>query len=186
MNELPANDIIEITLIGTGGGYGESVVCHLGNRNWIVIDSCIDPRTKECLPLTYLESKGVDISQDIKLIICTHWHNDHILGISKLLEYAASATMCIARANDKTKFLQLVGLDYSKIENEESASSTTELNDCLKLINSRKSIIKKPEQDKILFSFNEIGICCEVISLSPSYFVQNEFDMEISGIMSEY
>lgn len=52
--QLPQNTQLEISLIGTGGGYGESVVIHLGYNNWIVVDSCIDPFTKRSIPLDYL------------------------------------------------------------------------------------------------------------------------------------
>lgn len=38
-------NLFRVSLIGTGGGYGESVVVQLGLNNWIVVDSCIDPVT---------------------------------------------------------------------------------------------------------------------------------------------
>lgn len=39
-----------VSLIGTGG-YGESVVIQMGTNNWMVVDSCIDPISKESVPL---------------------------------------------------------------------------------------------------------------------------------------
>lgn len=54
----PENGVAEVTLIGGPHGYGESVVIHLGNGEWIVVDSCVDPSTKECLPLLYLNKMG--------------------------------------------------------------------------------------------------------------------------------
>ena len=44
--DLPGAHTAEITLIGTGGGYGESCVVHYGENNWAVIDSCVDPKKK--------------------------------------------------------------------------------------------------------------------------------------------
>ena len=35
-------NLFRVSLIGTGGGYGESVVVQLGMNNWMVVDSCID------------------------------------------------------------------------------------------------------------------------------------------------
>ncbi len=52
---IPNFNIAEITLIGTGGGYGESIVVHVGNNEWIVVDSCQDPFTKDSLPLLFLK-----------------------------------------------------------------------------------------------------------------------------------
>lgn len=89
------DDQFEVYLIGTGN-YGESVVLNLGMNNWIVVDSCIDPTSKEVLPLSFLKSKGVDIENDVKLIVCTHWHDDHIKGISKILEACKSSAFSMA------------------------------------------------------------------------------------------
>src|SRR4051812_26045765 len=100
---LPSRNTAEITLIGTGGGYGESCVIHLGNNHWIVVDCCVDPKKNSCLPLQYLENFKVDLKKDVKLIICTHWHNDHILGLSQLLEKCCSADLCFGRAIDRKK-----------------------------------------------------------------------------------
>lgn len=99
-------NLFRVSLIGTGGGYGESVVVQLGMNNWMVVDSCIDPVTKESLPLEYLKSLGVHIETEVKLIVCSHWHNDHILGIDKLLEECKSATLAFAVTSDKAKFLK--------------------------------------------------------------------------------
>jgi len=37
--DLPAFNIAEVTLLGTGGGYGESIVLHIGDNEWILVDS---------------------------------------------------------------------------------------------------------------------------------------------------
>ena len=88
--ELPADKTAEITLIGTGGGYGESVVVHYGHQQWMVVDSCIDPRDKTCLPLEYLREMGVDLARQVKWIVCTHWHIDHSGGNAPLAENGAT------------------------------------------------------------------------------------------------
>jgi beta-lactamase superfamily II metal-dependent hydrolase len=186
MTSLPESTIIEITLIGTGGGYGESVVIHLGNESWVVVDSCINPNSKICLPLEYLKSIGVDVSKDVKLIICTHWHDDHILGISQLLDESISAKFCMARPLDKKKFLRLVGLDYQKAKNDSNTSSTIELNNCIKIMQDRKFEFQNAIQDRILFTANLNNISSQIIALSPSDFVVNEYDKEISELITEY
>lgn len=186
MKDLPKENIFEVSLIGTGGGYGESVIIHLGNQNWIVVDSCIDPYTKKCLPLEYLISKGVDLAKDVRLIVCTHWHDDHILGISELFDACQSSIFSFAHVTDRAKFLRLVGLDYSKIANEVSGSSTVEINRCIEIVSARKATIRCASQDKILLNVEEKDFKATIISLSPSDFVLSEFNYEISTLITEF
>jgi beta-lactamase superfamily II metal-dependent hydrolase len=183
---LPNNDIAEITLIGTGGGYGESCVIHLGEQNWIVVDSCINPNSKASLPLEYLNEIGVDVSNNVKLIICTHWHDDHILGISELLDKCKSSKFVVARALDRVKFLRFVSLDYKKIEDEVSISSTVEFNKCIEIVRSRGVSLIQANQDRVLYKFKIKDSIIEIISLSPSDYTIEKFDGEISSLISEY
>lgn len=185
--QIPSDSIGEITLIGTGGGYGESIVVHLGNKTWIIIDSCIDPVSKKCLPLLYLEDIGVNIRTDVKLLICTHWHDDHIRGISQILEAAEDSDFCFAKPNDRVKFLQLLSLDYSKIEKEASNSSTIEFNRCIELIDKRQKRLVLAQENTILIGTNlDSNLRSEVISLSPSYQTILDFDKEISSLIKEF
>ena len=186
MLNKPLANIFESTLIGTGGGYGESQVIHLGKGDWIVIDSCINPNTKKSLPLEYLESIGVNLKTDVKLILCTHWHDDHIKGISDLLDRCEAATFSIAKATDKKKFLRLIGLDSRKNEFDTSISSTNEFSRCLNIIESRKLIIRQAIEDRLIISRDEIDFKYEVYSLSPSDYVMEKFDGEISTLISDF
>ncbi|MCS4434209.1 MBL fold metallo-hydrolase [Aquiflexum gelatinilyticum] len=176
---------IEINLIGTGGGYGESLVIHLGNGDWIVIDSCIDPYTGVSLPLNYLRDRGVDL-ENVKLIICTHWHDDHIGGISTLLENCPKAFFSFGRVNDLKKFLQCVSLDYRKLKSKASNCSTLEFNKCLEIMNNSKRINKLAAIDRLLYSNPQKEFIVEVYSLSPSDKSSNLFDLEISKLINEY
>lgn len=177
--------LAEINLLGTGGGYGESIVVHIGNNEWIVIDSCQDPYSKESLPLKFLKSRSVNLS-NVKLIVCTHWDDDHIRGISELLNNAPNATFSFARVNDLTKFLQLVRIDYEKLKKIASNSSTTEFNKCLEILQKKKSIRKFAEADKLLYTTQYKDSKIEVYSLSPSDLSSHIFDLEISTLMKEY
>lgn len=185
--DLPNKNIAEITLLGTGGGYGESLVIHLGNHEWCIIDSCIDPTTKESLPLTYLNKIGVDVVNNVKMIVCTHWHDDHIQGISKLLEVAKAAEFVMAMPSDKSKFLRMVKLDYTKSNEKVSNSSTVEFNQCLEIIEKRKSIKKRAVADRNLyFSSISESVKSEIFSLSPSDSVLESYDLEISQLIENY
>ena len=186
MTNLPDKDIFEVALIGTGGGYGESIVMHIGNQNWVVVDSCINPKTGESLPLEYLREKGVNIATDVKQIICTHWHDDHIQGISDLLNECKSSMFSMARTTDRQKFLMFVELDYLKAKNEGSASSTVEILKCFNILKERNGGIKGAEQDKLLFRTEFDENVSEIFSLSPSESVIDDFNYEISSLIKDY
>jgi hypothetical protein len=77
----PASNEIEVTLFGPG--YGEAIAVHLGDGAWMMVDSCIDPDSKATASGTYLEQIGVDARQ-VRSIVASHWHDDHVRGISQL------------------------------------------------------------------------------------------------------
>ena len=178
--DLPGQNCGEITLIGTAGGYGESIVVHLGDNNWIVVDSCKDPNTGISLPLHYLTTIGVNVKSDVKMIICTHWHNDHIGGLSQLLEACLSSKFSFAPCTDLEKFRLFVGLDQRK---DSSNRSSTEFYDCLKLSTERGNEIIRAFQDRILLKLKPSG--SSVISLSPSDATLTAYDHEISTLIDE-
>lgn len=45
-NLPPNKEETEITVIGTGGGYGECIILKIGKNDWIVVDSCICPHSQ--------------------------------------------------------------------------------------------------------------------------------------------
>ncbi|MYC69907.1 MAG: hypothetical protein F4X17_04275 [Gemmatimonadetes bacterium] len=53
----PGDDDFEFTVFGPG--YGESIVLHVGNGAWVIIDSCVDADGRPHA-LRYLESIGID------------------------------------------------------------------------------------------------------------------------------
>jgi beta-lactamase superfamily II metal-dependent hydrolase len=183
MIDLPCFNIGEVTLIGTGGGYGESCIVHIGNNEWIVIDSCQDPHTKKSLPVDYLISIGVEVKTQVKCIICSHWHDDHILGMSQLLALCENALFFFASCTDKDKFLLLLDIDAAKAKDEVWSSSTTEFYRCLHIIADRSHIPKRASQDRILYKSKKNEINCEIWSLSPSDFTLSEFDKELSSLI---
>jgi len=82
----PAPNQAEITLIGAGA-YGESIVFHPGDDKWVIIDSSINPEyPKTPLALEYLRDINVS-TENISLVVCSHWHNDHIKVSLRLSAY---------------------------------------------------------------------------------------------------
>ena len=96
LSRAPAADEFEVSLFGPG--VGESVVVHLGAGEWMVVDSCLDDELKQPAALTYLERLGVEVATALKLIVVTHWHDDHLRGVASLFRAAKSASLCCSAA----------------------------------------------------------------------------------------
>src|SRR5882762_2297358 len=90
----PSDSEIEFSVFGPG--YGECIAIHLGHNKWMVVDSCVRPSAKVPAVLEYFDAIGVDPEKSIELIVATHWHDDHVRGISSILEVATGATFCAA------------------------------------------------------------------------------------------
>lgn len=177
---------VEITLIGTGGGYGESILIKIDIDTWIIVDSCINPSTKLPLALEYLSSINVPLAK-IKMIVCTHWHNDHIKGLAKVLSECENAEFCFSSVHDLNKFLFLCELDHQKT-NKGSVSSTNEFADCLKIMNSRNSYVTRAQSNLLLYKTQNKTANIEFLlySLSPSPKTIADFDSEISQLITDF
>lgn len=84
----PAVDEIEVTLFGPG--YGEALALHLGCEKWMLVDSCISPESQLPASAEYLDRLRVDPGQ-VRAIVATHWHDDHVKGISRLADKYSDA-----------------------------------------------------------------------------------------------
>lgn len=101
----PRPDEIEVSLLGPG--YGESIVVHMGGGEWMVVDSCTG-RDGEPAALDYLDRIGVDPRSAVKMIVATHWHDDHTMGMGRMVEECTSARFCCAAALRDKELLAVV------------------------------------------------------------------------------
>lgn len=101
----PDEDEFEVVLLGPS--YGESIVLHIGYGGWVIVDSCINGEGKP-RALEYLESIGVNPVQAVDLVVATHWHDDHIRGMTRLVEVCSKANFCCANALLNNEFLAVV------------------------------------------------------------------------------
>ena len=156
----PQTDEIEVSLFGPG--YGECVLIHIGNDKWVIVDSCLDtdyqPRA-----LTYLRSLGSNPSEDVCLIVATHWHDDHIRGLGKLVEVCGSATFCCASALAKQDFLATVGALEGRPATE-AGSGAREIYRVFSQLKKRSSPGRFVSADHLIFKRDR----CRIWSLSPS------------------
>ena len=105
---LPARDELELSIFGPG--FGEAILLHIGDGKWVLVDSCLDPGSGQPASLTYLHNLNVDIGQAVKLVVATHWHDDHVRGIANLFEQCQSADFVISNALRNEEFLALTSL----------------------------------------------------------------------------
>ena len=94
MGPPPGEGDFELTLLGPG--YGESLVLHVGGGIWVLVDSCHNAAGSP-QALQYLENIGINPSEVVDLIVATHWHDDHIRGIAKLVETCKKSDFLLQR-----------------------------------------------------------------------------------------
>jgi len=112
----PASHELEVSLFGPG--YGECVLVHLGSGEWLIIDSCINQYNGGNPALDYLKSLGIDPNEAVKLIVASHWDDDHVRGLSGILEECREASFVRSLALDNMAFIELVesaGVDLTLI-----------------------------------------------------------------------
>jgi beta-lactamase superfamily II metal-dependent hydrolase len=184
----PKSDQIEVSIIGTG--YGESVLVHVGNDNWIIIDSCQDPTSRQTLPFLYLSQIGVKPENAIKQIVASHWHDDHIRGLSEIVSQCASAEFVCSNALKVKDFLTIV-YAYGTRSMMES-SGIDEFYRIIQILaerseRSEKDIFNWAMADKLLYrtaqSENTNQISCEIHALTPSNDAITKSLLEISSLI---
>ena len=108
LNGPPAPDEVEVTVIGPG--HGESVVVHLGSGEWMVVDSCVETEadSRRAVPIKYLRALGVKVETAVRLIVATHWDDDHVRGIAEVVEVCGGARFCCSPALTQRDFIAYV------------------------------------------------------------------------------
>ncbi len=170
----PDPDELEVSVFGPG--IGESILVHLSDGAWIVVDSCVDHRTRRPVALTYLEDLGVDPARAIKLVVATHWHDDHVRGISDVFDAATSARFVCSDALRTEELLQLA-CSARRISLVNTPSGVQELADVLETLQRRRppgarAASAGPEwavdNRRLLSDPTSTGHRAEVLALSPS------------------
>lgn len=172
----PKYDEMEISIFGPG--YGESVLVHLGNNEWMIVDSCINSSSKKSAPLEYLHGIGVDSSTAVKLIVASHWHDDHIRGLGSVVRSCASADFVCSAALRPEEFLTLVKA-FGKRSMMTSSSGVEEFHQIIEVLRERKGQLRAESvgphwavADRLLWQRSSTGLGqtlqAKVYALSPS------------------
>ena len=169
MLKPPNSDEIEVSVFGPG--FGECILIHLGDGRWLSVDSCLDSETGRQAVLSYFAERGIDPAIALILIVVTHWHDDHIRGLSKLVAAAPNAELCFPDAMTKDEFLSFVG-GYVAHLGVPDGSGVDEFTKTLEVLHARHVHPKLIGKDRCVHRIDgkefSHGFDCEVWSLSPS------------------
>lgn len=171
--DLPQKDEAEVSVFGPG--YGESVLVHLGQHEWMIVDSCINSTSGMPAALEYLQGLGINPAKAVKLIIATHWHDDHIRGLSTIFRVCESARFVCSGALRSQEFLTLI--KASGTRSLMTSSGVQEFDQIIDMLRERQKKSTRREAigpgwaiaDRLLWRrLPSEGVSCEVSALSPS------------------
>lgn len=165
----PGPDEVEVSIFGPGKG--ESILVHLGNGDWMVVDSCIDQVDRQHPVLRYLSEISVDVSTQVKVIVLTHAHDDHIAGASELARAASSAALVTSSALTAPEFFAQVEAD-ANIERQVRPKVREEYRRFLSLAGPppKRRITRAVEKLEIWHrKSNDASPAARVVALSPSH-----------------
>src|SRR5215208_1586109 len=80
VTQPPAPEELEITIFGRG--VGECILCHLGGRRWMMVDSFRNPDRRPVAD-AYLDALHGD--HQIVVAAATHWDDDHTRGLADVV-----------------------------------------------------------------------------------------------------
>lgn len=172
-NTPPLDDEVEVSLFGPG--FGETVLVHLGDQRWMLVDSCEEVETGSVPTLNYLQELEIDFEKQVELIVVTHWHDDHIRGLSKCVRSCKSAKVCFSAALRNQEFLTLVRdvAERSLLK----TSGVTEFHEVLLEFRARPyssagayggNVVPVTENTRLIGPQDSFSTAAEVWALSPS------------------
>lgn len=170
MSSPPDADELEVSIFGPGRG--ECIAVHLGCREWVIVDSCVDPGTGEAVALRYLREIGVDAASAVKLVVVTHWHDDHIKGVSQVVQAAANAQFVCSAKERPGIFMAVATAGRPDLGH----TGLDEFSEVLQVLQSRRQSRQRKEsvgpiwasEGTLLYQSSDNGHGARVVALSPS------------------
>lgn len=180
----PTADQVEVTLFGPG--YGECALVHLGNGHWIIVDSCLDNSIFQPAALSYLEDRGIDPAQAVKLVVATHWHDDHIGGMHTVVSRCTEAKFCCSLALGRAEFLGMVRA-YEKRNMIAAGPGVREIAEVFEGLRERNQSVTYAAPNRPIYLLESDnsghGQPCRVWTLSPSDKQIEKFFTELTLLM---
>jgi hypothetical protein len=175
----PSRTTVEITLIGPG--YGEAIALHLGDGQWVTIDSCVRRLAngvEQNATLAYFSEIGVDPATQVIANIATHWHNDHVAGLADLVAACNKALFCCAAAFREDDFIEFAEINAAP-DPSAVTRRTSEITAVFKLLADHRRPAKFLTTDTFILNSGS----AKVWALSPSHFRLEQFLRRVGGAM---
>lgn len=167
----PNSTQFEFSLIGRGSAYGESIVLHLGNNKWGIIDTCRNPKTKTSVALEYLQAISVPFD-NVVFIVGTHWHQDHVTGFTSLVSRCEKADIYLSAAMNCAEYKYFIGFKNDISSPFSPAKAFQKLADYIRKSNRR---LKQTKQDMVLYHGKIADKNVMLTALSPNDATINYF-----------
>lgn len=160
----PESDQAEVSLFGPG--IGECIAIHYGNGRWFIIDSCLSPDSREPIALSYLESIGVDVASQVQGILITHWHEDHIKGLSRMFQRCTNASLYFSSALTSKESIELAVLFKKDLSNTDSG--IREFREVISEVKARNEAHRVIPVAALSYLFHDPSVNTRMVALSPS------------------
>lgn len=130
----PNEDQFEVSIFGPGKG--EALAVHLGGGEWLTVDSCRDVGSGEHPVLRYLDAIGVDVESQVRLVVGTHAHDDHMAGMGQLYRRAQAAQYVSSAAVHVRQIFAMVEAE-AEIEQQAGVAVRAEIRAVLEEVERR-------------------------------------------------
>lgn len=181
-NSQPRANVFELSVFGPG--YGESSTIHIGNNEWVIVDSCTNNPSSHPKPIEYLHTLGIDPAGTVKLIVATHWHDDHVRGLGAVLDACPGAAFSCSQALKSKEFLALTRRSASLLG--KTSSGVDEFAHIVQILQERGMDPEWAIRDRLLWRRPDASpFPCEIHSLSPSDAAITLAQNEIAKLLPE-
>jgi hypothetical protein len=119
----------------------------------------------EPVSISYLVELGVDLAHDVKLIVGTHWHDDHIRGFTQIVRRCRRARVALSMAFTERDFLSAMFLIEPR--SMMRRSGMREFWELWNYLREEKRPPRFASADQLLWRRSN-GLPAEAVALSPS------------------
>ena len=151
-----------------GPGRGECVLVHLGDSDWCIVDSCKSRASANPVAWDYLRQFGEKTLSQVRLIVATHWHDDHIRGLASLLEQSPEAKFACASAVQTKEFLTLVASAGVALTEDTGVNEFAAILETLEVRSAGSLLFALVNRPLLRLNGNNRSFPSCVTSLSPS------------------
>ncbi len=166
----PDPDEIEIHLFGRG--YGEALAIHFGAGEWMAVNLTL---TLSGVPwiFEYFRALGIGRNQ-IRDLIVTHWHTDHIRGAAEILSHAApDARLILSSGGQSAEFMRMVArCSGSRLDAAKAAAF--EMHELFQIIRRRKK--KSLPRNMRFVGRDSVLQSCSTTPARLTFLAPSEFD----------